>query len=146
MSKRQALRREWDLKLKARAKGELFNVFHNKSDDFLDAVAEKRLQIIGPPVDGQWTDYLDFDRSTTLQLSPDLLVWSTGYRSHLPDLSGGVIQLKDFYHGCVHTGRHNLFLIGFHAADHRQHPIDQRNAGALCGWRALREGTRCPRI
>jgi hypothetical protein len=107
------LRREWDLKLKARAKGGLFNVFHNKSDDFLDAVAEKRLQIIGPPVDEQWTDYFDFDQSTTLHLSPDMLVWSTGYHSHLTDLSNGVIHLKDFYHGCVHTDMHNLFLIGF---------------------------------
>jgi len=109
----QALRREWDLKLKARAKGSLFNVFHNKSDDFLDAVAEKRLQIIGPPMDEQWTNYFDFAGSRTLHLSPDVLVWSTGYRSHLTDLSTGIIQLKDFYHGCVHTDMHNLFLIGF---------------------------------
>jgi hypothetical protein len=109
----QVLRREWDLKLKARSKGGLFNVFHNKSDDFLDAVAEKRLQIIGPPIEEQWTDYFEFDQSTTLHLSPDILVWSTGYRSHLTDLSGGVIHLKDFYHGCVHIDRHNLFLIGF---------------------------------
>lgn len=109
----QALRREWDLKLKARAKGGLFNVFHNKSDDFLDAVAEKRLQIIGPSIDEQWTNYFDFDQSTTLHLSPDVLVWSTGYHSHLTDLSGGIIQLKDFYHGCVHTDLQNLFLIGF---------------------------------
>jgi dimethylaniline monooxygenase (N-oxide forming) len=109
----QALRREWDLKLKARAKGGLFNVFHNKSDDFLDAVAEKRLQIIGPPVDEQWTDYFDFDGSTTLHLSPDLVVVSTGYRSRLIELSCGDIHLKDFYHGCVHTDLHNLFLIGF---------------------------------
>jgi dimethylaniline monooxygenase (N-oxide forming) len=36
----RAVRRIWDLKLKARAKGGLFNIFHNKSDDFLDAVAE----------------------------------------------------------------------------------------------------------
>jgi dimethylaniline monooxygenase (N-oxide forming) len=109
----QALRREWDLKLKARAKGGLFNVFHNKSDDFLDAVAEKRLQIIGPSIDERWTDYFDFDQSTTLHLSPDILVRSTGYRSHLTDFSDGVIHLKDFYHGCVHTDMHNLFLIGF---------------------------------
>jgi len=109
----QALRREWDLKLKARAKGGLFNVFHNKSDDFLDAVAEKRLQIVGPPIDEQWTDYFDFDGSTTLHLSPDMLVCSTGYHSRLTDLSGGIIHLKDFYHGCVHTDRRNLFLIGF---------------------------------
>ncbi len=109
----QAVRREWDLKLKARSKGGLFNVFHNKSDDFLDAVAEKRLQIIGPPIDEQCTDYFDFDQHTTLHLSPDWLVWSTGYRSRLASLTGGNIQLKDFYHGCVHTDRHNLFLIGF---------------------------------
>lgn len=109
----RAIRREWDMKLKARARGGLFNVFHNKSDDFLDAVAEKRLQIIGPPVDGGWTDYYDFDRSTTLHLSPDVLVFSTGYRSRLPELSGGSIHLKDFYLGCVYTGQPSLFLIGF---------------------------------
>ena len=106
-------RRDWDLKLKARAKGGLFNIFHNKSDNFLDAVAEKRLRIIGPPADERWTDYFDFDQKTTLPVSPEILVWSTGYRSHLSDFSGGVIQLKDFYQGCVHTGMPNLFLIGF---------------------------------
>lgn len=109
----RALRRDWDLKLKARAKGGLFNVFHNKSDDFLDAVAEKRLHIIGPPVDEQWTEYFDFDRTSTLHLTPHLLVFSTGYHSRLPDLSGGLIQLTDFYLGCVHTELPNLFLIGF---------------------------------
>lgn len=109
----QALRRQWDLKLKERSKGNLFNVFHNKSDNFLDAVAEKRLQIIGPATNEGWNEYFDFDQTTTLQLSPDVLVWSTGYRSHLKDFSNGVIQLKDFYQGCVHTDKHNLFLIGF---------------------------------
>lgn len=109
----RVLRREWDLKLKARAKGGLFNVFHNKSDNFLDTVAEKRLKIIGPPIDEGWTDYFDFDQLTTLHISPDSLVWSTGYRSHLSDFSNGIIHLKDFYHGCVHTDLHNLFLIGF---------------------------------
>jgi dimethylaniline monooxygenase (N-oxide forming) len=109
----QALRREWDLKLKARAKGGLFNVFHNKSDDFLDAVAEKRLQIIGPPVDEGWTEYFDFDQVRTIHLSPDVLVFSTGYRSRLPEFFGGAVQLKDFYQGCIHTDLYNLFLIGF---------------------------------
>ncbi len=109
----QALRREWDLKLKARAKGGLFNVFHNKSDDFLDAVAEKRLQIIGPPVDEGWTQYFDFDQSTTLQLSPDVLVFSTGYHSRLSGIFRRTIHLKDFFLGCVHTDLPNLFLIGF---------------------------------
>lgn len=109
----QALRREWDLKLKARAKGELFNVFHNKSDDFLDAVAEKRLHIIGPAVDEQWNEYLDFDKKETLHLSPDRLVFSAGYRSRLGEFSGGCIQLQDFYRGCIYTDTPNLFLIGF---------------------------------
>jgi len=109
----RALRREWDLKLKARAKGGLFNVFHNKSDDFLDAVAEKRLHIIGPPVDENWTDYFAFDQTATLHLTPDLLVFSAGYHSRLGELSDGEIHLKDFYLGCVHTGMPNLFLIGF---------------------------------
>jgi hypothetical protein len=109
----RALRREWDLKLKARAKGGLFNVFHNKSDDFLDAVAEKRLDIIGPPVDEQWREYYDFERESTLTLTPDLLVFSTGYHSRLGDLSGGRIHLKDFFLGCAHVDLPNLFLVGF---------------------------------
>jgi cation diffusion facilitator CzcD-associated flavoprotein CzcO len=109
----QDLRRKWDLKLKARAEGKLFNVFHNKSDDFLDAIAEKRLQIIGPPTDDRWTEFFDFDQTITLQIPTDILVRSTGYRSQLTDFSGGVINLKDFYHGCVNTDLHNLFLIGF---------------------------------
>jgi hypothetical protein len=109
----QVLRREWDLKLKAHAKGGLFNVFHNKSDDFLDAVAEKRLQIIGPPVDDQWTEYFDFDQFKRFHLSPDVLVFSTGYRSRLPEFFGGAVHLKDFYLGCVHTSLPDLFLIGF---------------------------------
>jgi hypothetical protein len=106
------LRRKWDLKLKARAKGGLFNVFHNKSDDFLDAVAEKRLHIIGPAVNETQTEYFDFDQTTTLPLTPDLLVLSTGYSSRLTELSDD-IRLKDFYLGCVHTDLPNLFLIGF---------------------------------
>jgi len=108
----RALRREWDLKLKARAKGGLFNVFHNKSDDFLDAVAEKRLHIIGPPIDENWTDYFDFDQTTTLHLTPNLLVFSAGYSSRLTELSDD-LHLKDFYLGCIHTDWANLFLIGF---------------------------------
>ena len=109
----KALRRAWDLKLKSRAKGRLFNVFHNKGDDFLDAVEEGRLNIIGPPTDARWLEYFDFDKATTLRISPDILVASTGYRSRLGELSGGSLQLKDFYRGCVHIGTNSLFLIGF---------------------------------
>jgi len=109
----QARRRVWDLKLKARAKGRLFNVFHNKSDAFLDDVAEERLHIIGPPADETWTRYHDFDRSTTQTIQPDALVWATGYRSRLDALSEGPIQLKDFYRGCIHASTRPLYLIGF---------------------------------
>ena len=109
----KALRKKWDLKLKARAKGRLFNVFHNKSDDFLDAVEEGRLTIIGPPTDNEWNEYFDFDKSATLRVSPAVLVPSTGYRSCLSELSGGTLHLKDFYHGCVHAELDKLFLIGF---------------------------------
>ncbi len=109
----QARRRHWDLQLKARAKGRLFNVFHNKSDDFLEAVAEERLFIIGPRVDEVWKEYYDFNQETTLTLSPDVLVPTTGYHSRLSEMSRGRLHLKDFYHGCVHTEAPNLFLIGF---------------------------------
>ncbi|GAB5519434.1 MAG: NAD(P)-binding domain-containing protein [Rhodothermales bacterium] len=108
-----ARRRLWDLKLKARAKGGLFNVFHNKSDAFLEDVAEARLHIIGPPTDDTWTRYHDFDRTTTQAIQPDALVWATGYRSRLEELSEGTIQLKDFYRGCIHSSGRPLYLIGF---------------------------------
>jgi dimethylaniline monooxygenase (N-oxide forming) len=109
----QALRKEWDWKLKARAKDELFNMFHNKSDEFLNAVAEKRLSIIGPPTDKTWQDFFDFDQQMTQRISPDILVPSTGYQSRVPDLFLETIELKDFYHGCVHVTLPHLFLIGF---------------------------------
>jgi hypothetical protein len=107
------LRKEWDMKLKSRAKGQLFNVFHNKSDDFLDAVAEERLTIIGSPKDNAWQEFFDFDQNNTLHIFPEILVPSTGYKSRLPELSNGKIQLRDFYQGCVHMYEKNLFLIGF---------------------------------
>lgn len=109
----KGLRRAWDLKLKARAKGKLFNVFHNKSDDFLDAVEDGRLSIIGPPTDETWLEYFDFDQTAKRRIAPDVLVPSTGYRSQLSELSNGTLRLKDFYHGCVHSDLPKLFLIGF---------------------------------
>ncbi|MGL4610534.1 MAG: FAD/NAD(P)-binding protein [Trueperaceae bacterium] len=109
----QALRKEWDWKLKVRAKDDLFNMFHNKSDEFLNAVAEKRLSIIGPPTDNTWQEFFDFDQQAKQRLSPDVLVPSTGYQSRVPDLFLERVELKDFYHGCVHIALPNLFLIGF---------------------------------
>lgn len=109
----QALRKEWDWKLKVRAKDDLFNMFHNKSDEFLNAVAEKRLSIIGPPTDKTWQEFFDFDQQLTQRVSPDILVPSTGYQSRVADLFSEKVELKDFYHGCVHVALGGLFLIGF---------------------------------
>ena len=112
-SEEQRLRKEWDLRLKARAKGALFNVFHNKSDAFLDAIAQKRLSVIGQATNNTWNEYYDFDQTETLSLTPDVLVPSTGFRSRLADFSNNSFALKDFYHGCAHVDNNNLFLIGF---------------------------------
>lgn len=106
-------RKFWDLRLKGRAKGRLFNVFHNKSDDFLDAVAEKRLHIISEASDANWRKFNTFDTKATLELEPDILVPATGYHSRLAEFSDGNIQLGDFYHGCIHVDNNKLFLIGF---------------------------------
>ena len=117
-------RSDWDLRLKARARGPLFDTFHNKGDDFLDTVAQGRLRIIGPPTDESWQEFFDFDRQRVSQIIPDVLIPAVGYRSRLGELSGGEFSMADFHHGCVHadpgsdSGSSNqtssgLFLIGF---------------------------------
>ncbi len=103
----------WAAKLTERAKDDLFNMFHNKSDGFLDAVAEDRLRIIGPAVDDSYRRYADFDGEGTLQLDPDLVVPMIGYTSNLALLSGGTIRAADFYLGCLHVEHDDLFLVGF---------------------------------
>jgi cation diffusion facilitator CzcD-associated flavoprotein CzcO len=110
---KQKVKKHWELKLKARAKGELFNMFHNKSDLFLEAVADGRIQIIGPSTDTRHTNFLDFDQQQSIEIDPEVVVPSTGYRSKLPEISNGEISLKDFYLGCAHAKYHNLMLVGF---------------------------------
>jgi hypothetical protein len=88
-------------------------MFHNKSDDFLDDVAEGRLHIVGPPLDDTWRTYADFEDGQPLDLEPDLLVPRIGFVSDLGTISDGAIQPRDFYLGCVHVEQHNLFLVGF---------------------------------
>jgi hypothetical protein len=106
-------KKDWAYKLTKAAKADLFNMFHNKSDDFLDAVAENRITIIGPPLDDQHLTFRQFDSQDQLIVNPELLVPAIGYRSTLESISNGSIQLADFYLGCCHVERKNLFLVGF---------------------------------
>ena len=106
-------RKFWDAKLTARAKDDLFNVFHTKSDGFLDDVAEDRIRIIGPPCDESHRRYQDFDRTSTIEIEPDLICPMIGFRSGLAELSGGEILISDFHLACLHARYDDLFLVGF---------------------------------
>lgn len=109
----EARRRFWDLELTRNAKGKLFDVFHNKSDGFLDAIGEERLKIIGPPLDGQPGTFYTFDREETIPMDADLIVPQLGYTTGLEELFRNEIKFQDFYLGCQHTTYANLFLVGF---------------------------------
>lgn len=106
-------RKEWDLKLTQRAKDDLFNMFHNKSDGFLEAVADGRIKIIGKQVDGSHVEFYDFDEKEKITLSPDLIFPMIGYASRLSELTQNQVSVPDFYQGCLHKDHDNLFLVGF---------------------------------
>jgi len=107
-------RREWDLRLTKAAKDQLFNVFHNKSDGFLDAVGEGRIEIIGPPLDEHFVRYQAFGMpGSEVEVQPDLIVPMLGYESRLRDLFGGEVEVPDFYLGSIHARYEDLFLVGF---------------------------------
>jgi hypothetical protein len=106
-------RKHWDTKLTKRAKGHLFNMFHNKSDAFLGAVAEDRIRIIGKNINDSYDNYFDFDNEEEIKVCPDYLVPMIGYESHILEISEGTIQVKDFFLGCQHVDYGNLFLVGF---------------------------------
>ena len=106
-------RKYWDTKLTKRAKGHLFNMFHNKSDTFLNAVAEERIDIIGDKIDESYDQYFDFDNEKKIQVSPDYIVPMIGYESNLNEISEGLVEVKDFFLGCLHVDYQNIFLVGF---------------------------------
>ncbi|MEM7356943.1 MAG: hypothetical protein AAF657_39380, partial [Acidobacteriota bacterium] len=106
-------RKYWTAKLTEKSKDSLFNMFHNKSDDFLDAVAEGRLRIVGPPLDDTFTTYASFDDGDPIDVEPDCLVPTIGFTSNLGAISGGTLTPADFYLGCLHVEHDNLFLVGF---------------------------------
>lgn len=108
-----AQRKFWDEKLTARAKDQLFNVFHTKSDDFLDDIAEGRITILGQPSDTNYRKFEDFDQGEPIKIAPDYLCPMIGFSSGLEDLSAGEVKVADFHEGCVHVTFDDLFLIGF---------------------------------
>ncbi len=103
----------WNRKINDRAKGKLFNMFHNKSDDFLDAIAEDRIKVIGPNKDRSFRAFSDFDRTSEIDLEPDLLIPSIGFSSRLSDLTQGMVLLRDFYLGCIHCKFENTYAVGY---------------------------------
>lgn len=107
-------KRAWSAKLTERSKDRLFNVFHNKSDDFLDSVADVGIEIVGPPLDEDHQRFAAFDEGgDEVDVRPDFIVPMIGYESALDALSGGAFGVGDFYLGCVHRRYDNLFLVGF---------------------------------
>ena len=109
------LRREWTMRLTAAAKDDLFNMFHNKSDDFLNNVGKGRIKIVGPPIDNLWNEFEAFENteSESIPFAADLVVPGIGYESTLDALTGETISVDDFFLGCCHTKHDNLFAVGF---------------------------------
>ena len=112
-SSRDSVRKEWAFRLTKASKDELFNMFHNKSDDFLDAVGRGRITIIGPAIDDRYRVFREFDSEETVEVNPDWMVPAVGYESRLANLTSGEVKLTDFYLGCCHVEHDDLFLVGF---------------------------------
>ncbi len=103
----------WAYLLTARAKDQLFNMFHNKSDGFLEAVARGEIEIVGLPNDESYERCQSFDSEDMVEVHADLLVPAIGYRSTLDRLSEPALSVREFYLGCMHATYDNLFLVGF---------------------------------
>lgn len=92
-----AARKEWAYKLMKAAKDELFNMFHNKSDEFLDSVAKGRISIVGPPVDPGMACFYRFDSKETVEIHPTSILPAIGYRSTQSAIASEPLALPDFY-------------------------------------------------
>ncbi len=106
-------RKQWDYRLTHHAKDDLFNMFHNKSDDFLDSVAIGRIKIIGAPMDRNFTSFEGFSGDSSVSFKPDYVVPSIGYKMQLAQLFRGVLDFSDFFLGCCHVKHTNVHLVGF---------------------------------
>lgn len=112
-SKHQEAKKEWAYRLTKGAKDELFNMFHNKSDDFLEGVAEGRIKIIGEPVDEPMNRFYQFQSNEQVDVDPTKILPAVGYQSTLAAISGGSMSLAEFYLGCVHAIYPDIYLVGF---------------------------------
>jgi dimethylaniline monooxygenase (N-oxide forming) len=127
-------RKEWSYKLTKAAKDELFNMFHNKSDEFLDCVAKGSITIIGPPVDTSMERFYGFDSEETVNVHPTSILPAIGYRSTLSAIASEPLALPDFYLGCCHAVYSDLFLIGFARPIIGNIPtISEMQAAYVCG-------------
>jgi len=106
-------RAKWNLRINSRAKGKLFNMFHNKSDDFLTSIAEQRLHVLGPAVDSSHQQYASFNSTEQIDLQADLVVNATGYQSNLAELTGDAVRLDEFYLGIMHKVHPTLYCVGY---------------------------------
>jgi dimethylaniline monooxygenase (N-oxide forming) len=88
-------------------------MFHNKSDDFLDLVACGRIQIVGPPVDGEGKQFANFDTGRPLDLQATLCVPAIGYQANIRTFTDGLVSPSDFYMACCHLSYSTLHLVGF---------------------------------
>jgi len=110
----QMLRKEWTMRLTAAAKDDLFNMFHNKSDNFLNNVGRGRIRIVGSPTDETWTTFEPFDdNGEPVSFSPNLVVPGIGYQSTLAALTNEQVSIRDFFLGCCHAEHESLFAVGF---------------------------------
>lgn len=108
----QRLRNRWSWLLTQSAKDSLFNMYHNKSDDFLEDVAQGRIRIVGGNSNPSYCNYFHFGSKDVLSVDPDLIVPAIGYRSKLQQLTLGKAELKDFYMGVRHIRFDGLFAVG----------------------------------
>ncbi len=108
-----ARQKYWAYLLTKRAKDRLFNMFHNKSDGFLEAVARGEIEIVGKPLDDTYQQCESFHTTGSVAVEADLLVPAIGFRSTLNNFFDQPTSVRDFYLGCAHAQRENLFLVGF---------------------------------
>ncbi len=128
------VRKEWAYKLTRAAKDELFNMFHNKSDDFLDHVAKGQITIVGPPVNAHMQTFHLFQSGETVEVKPTRILPAIGYKSTLRAIAGDLIRLSDFYLGCCHATLPNLYLVGFARPIIGNIPtISEMQAAYVCG-------------
>ncbi len=135
-------RKQWSYWLTKAAKDDLFNMFHNKSDTFLDAVAYGEITIVGPPVDSGFATCQGFSFKETVATHAELLVPAVGFRSTLETMSFGALKLADFFMGCCHITYSDLYLVGFARPIIGNIPtISEMQARYVCGL----IGGRCER-